>query len=139
MGRSCFRLDFYQYVFIEYFNVVVYCDFMKHLQSSFYFTFFQSWPFEGIHHVFYTAGVVLSVAYIMCCSSLNFLSCIYFLRGRRGRNRKVVGFTATYAISAHHHCCCEFESRSGRGVQHYAIKFVSDLRQVGGFLRVLHQ
>ena len=31
----------------------------------------------------------------------------------------------------------EFESRSGRGVQHYVIKFVRDLRQVGGFLRVL--
>jgi len=31
----------------------------------------------------------------------------------------------------------KFESRSGRGVQHYVIKFVSDLRQVGGFLRVL--
>ena len=28
-------------------------------------------------------------------------------------------------------------SRSGRGVQHYVIKFVSDLQQVGGFLRVL--
>jgi hypothetical protein len=27
--------------------------------------------------------------------------------------------------------------RSGRGVQHYMIKFVSDLRHVGGFLRVL--
>ena len=24
-------------------------------------------------------------------------------------------------------------------IQHYVIKFVSDLRQVGGFLRVLHQ
>ena len=32
---------------------------------------------------------------------------------------------------------CEFESRSGRGVQHYVIKLVSDLRQVSGFLRVL--
>ena len=31
----------------------------------------------------------------------------------------------------------EVESRSGRGVQHYVIKFVSDLRQVSGFLRVL--
>ena len=30
-----------------------------------------------------------------------------------------------------------FEPRSGWGVQHYVIKFVSDLRQVGGFLRVL--
>ena len=25
----------------------------------------------------------------------------------------------------------------GRGIQHYVIKFVSDLRQVGGFFRVL--
>jgi hypothetical protein len=47
----------------------------------------------------------------------------------------VVEFTTTYAISAYHHYCCEFESRSGRGVQHYVIKFVSDLRQLGGFLR----
>jgi hypothetical protein len=29
----------------------------------------------------------------------------------------------------------EFKSRWGRSVQHYVIKFVSDLRQVGGFLR----
>jgi hypothetical protein len=43
----------------------------------------------------------------------------------------------SYAISAYHHWCCEFEFPSGRGVQHYVIKFVSDLRQVGGFLRVL--
>jgi hypothetical protein len=28
----------------------------------------------------------------------------------------VVGFTTTYAISAYHHWCCEFESWSGRGV-----------------------
>ena len=48
----------------------------------------------------------------------------------------IVGFTTTYAISAFHHWCCEFKSRWGRGVQHYVIKFVSDLRQVGGFLRV---
>jgi hypothetical protein len=50
----------------------------------------------------------------------------------RGRDRMVVGYTITY-----HHRCCEFESRTGRGVQHYVIKFVSDLRQVGGFFRVL--
>ena len=56
---------------------------------------------------------------------------------KRGRDRMVVRFTIVYATSAYHHCCCEFESRSGRGVQHYVIKFVSDLRQVGGFLRVL--
>jgi hypothetical protein len=43
----------------------------------------------------------------------------------------------TYAIGVYHHWCCEFESQSGRGVQHYVIKFVSDLWQVSGFLRVL--
>jgi len=48
-----------------------------------------------------------------------------------------VGFTTTYAISAYHYWCCEFGSRSGRGVQHYVIKFVSDMRQVGDFLRIL--
>jgi hypothetical protein len=47
-------------------------------------------------------------------------------RGSRCRGRMVVGFTTTYAISAYHHWCCEFESRSGRGVQHYVIKLVSD-------------
>jgi len=62
--------------------------------------------------------------------------------GRRGRDRMVVGYTTTCAISVYHNCvyhnwCCEFESRSGRGVQHYVIKFVGDLRQVGGFHRVL--
>ena len=49
----------------------------------------------------------------------------------------VIGFTTTYAISTYHHWCCEFEYWSGRGVQHYVIKFVSDLQQVGGFLWVL--
>ena len=46
-------------------------------------------------------------------------------RDRCSRDRMVVGFTTIFAISAYHHCCCEFESRSGRGVQHYVIKFVS--------------
>jgi hypothetical protein len=52
----------------------------------------------------------------------------------RGSDRMVVGFTTTYAISSYHHWCCEFKSPSGRGIQHYVIKFVSDLRQVGGIL-----
>ena len=34
-------------------------------------------------------------------------------RGRRGRDRMVVGFATTYAISAYHHQRCEFEPRSG--------------------------
>jgi len=49
----------------------------------------------------------------------------------------VIGYTTTYAIDAYHHWCCEFEFRSGRGVQYYVVKFVSVLRQVVGFLRVL--
>jgi hypothetical protein len=47
----------------------------------------------------------------------------------------VVGFTTTCAIRAYHHQSCEFEPRSCRGV--LDAKFVSDLRHVGGFLRVL--
>ena len=38
------------------------------------------------------------------------------LRSRCGRDHMVVGFTATNAISAYHHWCREFDSRSGRGV-----------------------
>jgi hypothetical protein len=48
----------------------------------------------------------------------------------------VVEFTTTYAISTYHRWC-EFESQSEQGVQHYVIKFVSDLQHVGGFLSVL--
>ena len=59
------------------------------------------------------------------------------MRRCRGSDRMVAGFTTTSAISAYHHSCCEFESRSVRGVQHYVITFVSDLRQVGAFLRVV--
>jgi hypothetical protein len=33
--------------------------------------------------------------------------------GRRGRDRMVVRFTTSYAISAYHHWCCEVESQSG--------------------------
>jgi hypothetical protein len=51
----------------------------------------------------------------------------------------VAGFTTSYAISAYHHQRCEFESRSWRGVLDTTLcdECVSDLRQVGGFLRVL--
>jgi succinate dehydrogenase flavin-adding protein (antitoxin of CptAB toxin-antitoxin module) len=34
-------------------------------------------------------------------------------RGRRDRDRMVVRFTNTYAISAYHHWRCEFESSLG--------------------------
>ena len=48
--------------------------------------------------------------------------------GRRGRDYMVVRFTTTCGISANHY-----------SIQHYMIKFVCDLRQFGGFLRVLNQ
>jgi hypothetical protein len=32
-----------------------------------------------------------------------FISIVYFKRGCRGRDRMVVGFRTTYAISAYHH------------------------------------
>ena len=68
---------------------------------------------------------------------LSYINVFNLLRGRRGRDHMVVGFKTIYAIGAYHRWCYEFESRSGRGVQHYVIKFVSDLQQVGGFLLVL--
>jgi hypothetical protein len=61
------------------------------------------------------------------CDMYLFLFCLHQSGGGGSR-------ATTYEISAYHNRCCEFESRSGRGVQHYVIKFVGDLRQVGGFL-----
>ena len=58
--------------------------------------------------------------------------------GRRGRDRErmVVGFTTTWAITTK-----VVISNPVHGkvylIQHYVIKFISDLRQVCGFLRVL--
>ena len=57
-----------------------------------------------------------------------------FRRGCGGCDCMVVRFTTTYAISAYNHWSCEFEMYS---IQHYVIKFVSDLRQVGRFLQAL--
>ena len=38
------------------------------------------------------------------------------LRGHRGRNRVVFGFTTTFAIGVYHHESCELKSHSWRGV-----------------------
>jgi hypothetical protein len=84
--------------------------------------------------------IQLLTVVIICCIKFVFdvISLNQLLAGPSfGRDRMVVGFTTTDAISGYHHWWCEFEFRSGRGVQHYVIKFVSDLRQVGGNLRVL--
>ena len=48
----------------------------------------------------------------------------------------VVRFTTTREISAYHHYSSNPVHGEVYSIQHYAIKFVSDFRQVGGFLRV---
>ena len=55
------------------------------------------------------------------------------------RDRMVVEFATTCAIIAYHHLSCEFEPIHGEvySIKYYVIKFVSDLRQVCGFLWVL--
>ena len=74
---------------------------------------------------------------LLLVSLLNWTTSHFKIGVSRDRDLMVVGFTTTYAISALHHWYCEFESRSGWGVQHYVIKFVSDFRQIGGFLQIL--
>ena len=58
---------------------------------------------------------------------------------RNGRDRMVVGFITTYAINAYYYERFEYESRSSEvySIQRYVITFLSDLRLVDGFLRVL--
>ena len=59
------------------------------------------------------------------------VACAYILLGR---DCIVVGFITTYAITTN-----DVSSNHAHGevylIQHYVIKFVSDLRQVDGFLR----
>ena len=47
---------------------------------------------------------------------LIYLYILIVIWDRHGRNRMVVRFTTTYAISAYHHWSCDFEPRSWRGV-----------------------
>ena len=94
------------------------------IKSNRFWNHWTNWKKQG-------RNVQLMVFYFLIWSGLGFLG------GLRGSDRMIVGFTTTYAISAFHHWFYEFEFRSGRGVQHYVLKFVSDLRQVSGFLQVL--
>jgi hypothetical protein len=68
----------------------------------------------------------------------------YFLsqnpkRGRRGRDRMVIGFTTTYAIVpiTTDVVSSNLDQGDVYSIQHYVINFVSDLRQVDDFLWVL--
>jgi hypothetical protein len=59
----------------------------------------------------------------MLNATSNNISVILLWCGRRGRDRMVVGFTTTYAISAYHQRSCEFEYLSDEvySIQHYVI------------------
>ena len=58
---------------------------------------------------------------------------------RHVRDRMVVGLTTTCTISVYHHKVVSSNPAHGEvySIQFYVIKFVSDLRQVSDFLRVL--
>jgi len=59
--------------------------------------------------VLFLLVIVLSVLHVLL---FTISDSPFGIGGRRGRNRRVVGFTTTCAISAHHHWSCEFEPRS---------------------------
>ena len=61
--------------------------------------------------------------------------CFIFIReGSCGRDRMVVGVTTIFAYMKSVPIPTEY--RPGRNIQHHVIKFVRNLRQVGGFLRI---
>ena len=64
---------------------------------------------------------------------------IFLQDARHGRDRMVVGFTSTYAISAITTNVVSSNPADGElySIKHNMIKFVSDMREVSGFLRVL--
>ena len=64
----------------------------------------------------------------------SFVFCVMFCR-----SLFVFRIRKSFAIGTHRHWRCELESRSNEvySIQNYVIKIISDLRQVGGFLRVL--
>jgi hypothetical protein len=66
---------------------------------------------------------------------LSVLIWLFHFRGRRCRDRMVVGFTTTYAISAYHYQYCEFESVYDKG---FTITFVR-LVVFAGYSGFLHR
>jgi hypothetical protein len=107
--------------------------------------------------------ITFEIQVCFCRHALPILSQPYYCWERRGHDRMVVGFTTTYEISNQFLCnlctkgcrgsgrdrmvvgyaityaISEFESCSPQtiSIQHYVIKFASDLRQICGVLLVL--
>ena len=82
---------------------------------------------------------MLVIIFPMRFYTMRYMNDLTLKGDRRFRDRMVAGFITTYAISAYHHQRCEFESSSGEvySIQHYVIKFVINLRQIGVFFRAL--
>jgi hypothetical protein len=59
------------------------------------------------------------------------------LGGCHGRVRMVVGFTTTLPMQSVPITTNVVSSNPSRAIQHYVMKFVNNLRQVSGFIRVL--
>ena len=76
------------------------------------------WNVCPLIYGFWLPIMYLPILKISCGSYHDFLDRVLLLTrkllsqgGCRGRDPMLVGFTTTYAISAYHHWCCEFESR----------------------------
>ena len=77
---------------------------------------------KGMHHIV-RENFLLLIRFVKCRRTLHVKYNLMFIadcwechisycsRGRRGRDRMVVGFTITYAIVVYHHWCCGFDSR----------------------------
>ena len=61
------------------------------------------------------------------------MKCQLNTKGRRGHGRMVVGFQLPMQLVLI--TTNVASSNSAQAIQHYVIKFVCDLRQVGGFFR----
>ena len=65
--------------------------------------------------------------YYMYFEDVTVLNCTAYIRGRRGRDRMKVGLQLP--MQSVPIACCEFDSRSGRGVQHYVFSVSSGFLQ----------
>jgi hypothetical protein len=61
-------------------------------------------------------------------------------RGRRGRDRIVVGFTTTYVISAYHHWCSNLDQDEVYNIMYQNLSVTCDRSVVfSGYSDFLHQ
>jgi len=103
--------------------------------TGYHFGIFKLFSFQSFSFIFVLVSLVLITYYLYYCGRLLWT----FVWGRRDRDRMVVGFTTTCAISAITTKSVISNRVHGDvySIQHNVIKFVNDLWQVGGFLRVL--